>query len=120
MAAAERRELAPATARPLTLQQERELAALVDRYFDGPDEQGVDLGVAVARWLFERGDVVLLPANEQMRREGIVFVPVTPWGDVKPVWLAQHAAVSAAGQAVAPAPTLRELGAEPIDGGRRG
>lgn len=119
MAAAERRELVPATSRPLTLQQERELAALVDRYFAGPDEQGVDLGVALARWAFERGDVGYLPGLEQLRRDGVVFVPVTPWGDVKPVWIAQRAAVSATAQAVAPAPTLRELGAEPIDGGRR-
>lgn len=119
MAAAERRELQPAVARGLTLQQERELAALVDRYFAGPDEHGVDLAVAVTRWIFERGDIVLLPVSEQMRREGIVFVPVTPWGDVKPVWLAQHAPTSATAQAVAPAPTLRELGAEPIGRGRR-
>lgn len=120
MAAAERRELRAGEAAPLALQRLRELGALVDRYFDAPDAHGVDLALAVVRWAFECGDVGFIPELPQLQREGMLLVPVTPWGDVRPVWIAAPTGDLASSQPAPRRPSLREVGAQPVEGARRG
>lgn len=112
---ADGRELRPAGVRPLTIEQERTLASLIDECWS--DDAGLDvdrLGHAIERWAFDE-KLVYLPASPELRRAGCVFVPTTPWGNITPVY------VAGVGTAIAPAPpaerkpSLRELGAQRID-----
>lgn len=118
MAAAERVELQPGTLQPLSLQHERELGALFGAYWpDGAAQPLAGFAEAVVRWVFERG-LLMRPDSPALRAEGMVLVPVTPWGDVRAAWVVAPGVTLRHASPTPRRPSLYELGAERIDGGR--
>lgn len=112
---ADRHELRPAGVRPLTIEQERVLAVLIDECWPDGGECDVDrLAHAIERWAFDER-LVYLPASEDMRRDGLVFVPTNPWGGVTSVYVSSPATSTTSRRPAERKPSLRELGAQPVD-----
>jgi hypothetical protein len=71
----------------LSAWQERRLRLLFEACWPEGGECDIGrLGSAVARFAFWEG-LAVLPANANLRREGVFFLVVSPDGDVRPVRL---------------------------------
>lgn len=115
MAAERSHDLQPGAPHPLTLAQERVLAALIDECWPDDGECDVDrLAHAIERWAFD-ANLVYVPSDEKLRRDGLRFVPTSPWGTIAPVYYASVATSPATRPPAPRPPSLRELGADPID-----
>lgn len=111
--------LRPSPQRELPLQLQRKLYQLIESFYDHEENCDVDgLAEAVARFAFDH-NLVWVPDDARLRAEGCFFYPVTPH-DVKPVWLVEPSTMPGkVAMLQQRPPSLRELGAQPLDEGKR-